>query len=623
MPPKKNKVVRDPAVTRITRADARANPAVQAAVNATALASRGLAELPTAEETAAIVASVVEARNNRPPPEPKTKNPQGAKPTGVTKNKESKKEKAAAAAVAAAAAAAKEAEEIKNAIEAVETAKALEAVKNAEAEAAAETEKEGGTGEPIIVEPSSSEETVGTNSDDGKKGGETESNSRKSVDPPTEPPGGKITGGSGGNKSGNGIGGHPPGPPIGGETESDDDKIRGSELLKRLEGVDWAELGEKLSAELYSFVRAGGTVEEWEQKREEQLALDTLTEAIGYASSSEEEMGEVDDNDVYSEEEEEEDWPETVEVGGYNPVVIRCLGSTSGSEDGEEPETESDSETEESEDHDYGKTFCPWSGPGSGDEAETESELESEGEEGFKSGGSRLDPYKYGRRLKTPDTPEKKTSHTRSGGPNPKTPGSDAKKSAGKKESVKKVSVKNDSEKKTPGEKRKAEDSPEQKPPKKTKLDEDSGGQMIFCWWPEGYSSNRWDLSVWTSVSRGPSTGVEGHVPSNGISLQPLPKKGTHDQTKTIICRLPVSSKPSHKDVRAKNTVLSEIPLKAKKGSGTKRKSAESAEQRSSKKGKYGEGVICELPTIPSKKSRLDEEAKLAKEETGKEGWFW
>ena len=67
MPPKKNKVVRDPAVTRITRADARANPAVQAAVNATALASRGLAELPTAEETAAIVASVVEARNNRPP----------------------------------------------------------------------------------------------------------------------------------------------------------------------------------------------------------------------------------------------------------------------------------------------------------------------------------------------------------------------------------------------------------------------------------------------------------------------------------------------------------------------------------------------------------------------------
>ncbi|KFY94534.1 hypothetical protein V500_03180 [Pseudogymnoascus sp. VKM F-4518 (FW-2643)] len=619
MPPRLGRD-RDPRVTRITRADARANPAVQAAVNANVLAARGLADPPTAEETAAIEETVVEDRNNRPPPPPKTKNPKtpGTKPTGITKvgpkKKESKKakferrqkEKAAAAKVAAAAAAVAEKAEAAAAIEAVEAAKALEAVKVAEALEAAK--KNGGTGTAIVVD---------------EKGKKPKSNSGKKGGPPT-PSNGSDTGSSS-------SGGGP-------------DKISGSELERRLKGVDWEKLGEKLTRELYKFVRRGGTVAEWEKKRAEKEELDKLTEKIGYVSS-EEEIDDVseDENDVYEDPEggtepegenendeyedpegenepegetgpededddgygsgmvdcitphrdsESGDESETKGDDGYNPAVIKCgHGAPRGwdSENGDETDTESDPEIGGKEKYGSDGISCP------GD-TDTEGDSESEnGEEG-------LERWHCIRPIPSPIS-ENQTAHTQRGGTDTKSSGSDAKKSAGKKAT---------------GTKRKAEDSPEQTPAKKTKLEEYPGGKSIGCGWPID-RSKRWDIGARTAESRDLSKEKKnsGTKPKGDELPEVNPsKRGKRGgkfscilpvtpPNEPIIRPLPVT--PPKKKSKRSGKIICKLPENPpKKSSTTKRKSTESAKEKS------------------SKKSKRDEEPKRSEEDAGKKvGWLW
>ncbi|KFY98103.1 hypothetical protein V498_01656 [Pseudogymnoascus sp. VKM F-4517 (FW-2822)] len=579
---------RDPRITRITRADARANAAVQAAVNTTALASRGLAELPTAEETAAIEASVVDDRNNRPPPSSKPKR-KHKKPTKVTKGqngpkkKESKKEKFVRRQKEKAEAAkkAEEAEEAK-AIEDVEAAKAIAAVdaaKAAEAAEAAKAAKEnGGEGGPVDNGISSSEEII-KSSDDGKKGGQggpienDTSSSEEIIESSDDGKKGKTT------KNNPREGGGPREPyigvdPTGGRSVGRSPKISGTELSRRLEGVDWAKLGEKLKSELFNFVRAGGSVEEWEKKRAEKEQLEKLTEQIGFVSSEEEilegdsendndeyedlkcetdpeaeeivEEGDIEDeNDVYENPKGGETGPAAKVDAGYVGKVIHCPGSRRSSEteedDGYDPEL---------------VTCCGWcSNAENGNETETESDPGSE------------------------------NAHTHHGGSNTKSPVADAKKSARKTLAEKK---------------RKFEDSSEQNPKKKAKLGDDSGGEGIRCSWRRDYSSNRGDIGA-----RKPQ-------------LQDSLKTKNSSRTKSKGDELPEAN-PSK---RGKRGVKIIIPPKRRRSD---------------------DGIICALPGHTPKKSLLkkhkrnnsaekktskrslpDEEPERSKEGGRKKvGWLW
>ncbi|KFZ24141.1 hypothetical protein V502_01392 [Pseudogymnoascus sp. VKM F-4520 (FW-2644)] len=607
MPPRLGRD-RDPRVTRITRADARANPAVQAAVNANVLAARGLADPPTAEETAAIEETVVEDRNNRPPPPPKIKKPKqpGAKPTGIMKagpkKKESKKakferrqkEKAAAAKVAAAAAAAAEKAEAAAAIEAVEAAKALEAVKVAEAREAAK--KNGGTGTAIVV-----------------------------------------------------------------DEKARNRKISGSELDRRLKGVDWEKLGEKLTRELYKFVRRGGTVVEWEKKRAEKEELDKLTEKIGYVSSEEDIVDDSEDeNDVYEDPEggtepegenendeyedpegenepEGETGPEVIQRVGpedvgddvYDSEMVDCITPHSDSESGDESETKGDDgynpgvstycpgdprgrdsengdESETKGDDGYNPVVikCGHGPPRgwdseNGDETYTESDPEIGGKEKYGSDGiscpgdtdtegdsesengeEGLERWHCIRPIPSPIS-ENQTAHTQRGGTDTKLSGSDAKKSAGEKST---------------GKKRKAENSPEQTPAKKTKLDDYPGGKSIGCGWPID-RSKRWDIGARTAESRD----LSKEKKSSGTKPKgdELPEVNPSMRVKRggkISCILPVTppnepiiralpETPRKKKSKRSGKLICKLPeTPPKKSSTTKRKSTESAKEKSSKK---------------------------------------
>ncbi|KFY24412.1 hypothetical protein V493_05251 [Pseudogymnoascus sp. VKM F-4281 (FW-2241)] len=609
MPPRhKLKPDRDPKVTRITRADARANPAVLAAVNATALASRGLGQLPTAEEIAAVEATVVDDRNNRPPPPPKSKTPAklpGMKPPGIGKTgkKESKKarfkrrqkEKAKAAKKAAKAAAETEKVEAAKAIEAVDAAKALEAIKAAEAAEAAKVDGPGGRID---------------GSKDSKK---TKSKSRKSGGPLATPIGGGLTGGRNGE-----IG----------------PKISGAELQNRLKGVDWAELGEDLATKLFNFVRAGGTVEEWKKKRVEDEVLKKLTEEIGQVSSEEIVKSDGENENSLYESLENDTEPQAKEDGGYYPRLIRCPGrwsnfkvetgpesgevgygtrcpdSTTDSESeigpeskreygynckyykrwhsipplrnskiGDQPKTDSEAEPESEGESDYNlkrtgseaepesegesdynlkSVHCipPLSDSEDAYKSETESDSEIEGDEGYGSDGSSIpletdcpgdtDPDKYfgcgsdtgsedGSSL-SPIIKDNKIVQIQRGDSNPNSSGSDARKSGGKSPS---------------GKKRKAEDSPEHSPAKKTKYD--------------GYHTDR-----------------------------------------TIIC-LPPKGCIIHRGNKGADTAESGDPSKARKPPGRKRKGDDLPEPNPSKRSKRGEGIICELPEVVPKKTKRGE----------------
>jgi hypothetical protein len=622
MPPRLQRG-RDHRVTRITRADARANPAVQAAVNANVLASRGLADLPTAAETAAIEQSVVDDRNNRPPPAPKKKRNAGAKPTGIEpKKKETKeerrlrrkKEKAEAAKKAAKKAAkeAAEADEAAKAIEAVEAAKALEAVEAAKAleaikaaEAAEAVKNKGGKGGK------------------GKNGGKTKS------------------------KSGNGSGGE--GSP----------KISGTELQKRLKGVKWENLSEEVKAELFAFVRAGGTVEDWEKKRAEKEAMDELTEKIGYVSSEddsgeeeggeeeggeeeggeeeggEEEGGEEEDGKEEAGQEGSEDTDEEYEdsEGVIEPETdgdeddipgrIICFGPRSESENGGEPEIESDPEVDDEEDYGSDDISCPGS-------TDIESGSESDNVEEDDINWHCISP-------RSPPTSGNQTADVNGGGPNSKSSRLDPNKSFGKN---------------VAGKKRKPEDSPEEKPAKNTKLDDYSGGKVNICYGPRDHTPRRWDTGATTAVPQDPSKAKKplGKKRKGDELLEPnssgkkrkvyewpepifpietkrkgdnLPEANPWKRDKreeTIICRLPeYPPKKSQRDEgiicaiptswatdRRERRAKEAASANAKKSSGTKRKSAESAEKKS------------------SMKRVREEEPKGSKGDAGKKvGWLW
>ncbi|KAL5346896.1 hypothetical protein ACLOAV_008039 [Pseudogymnoascus australis] len=583
---------RDPRITRITRADARANAAVQAAVNATALASRGLAELPTAEETAAIEASVVDDRNNRPPPSSKPKRKR-KKPTKVTKGqngpkkKESKKEKFVRRQKEKAEAAkkAEEAEKVK-AIEDVEAAKAIASVDAAKAAVAAEAAKaakeNGGEGGPIDNGIGSSEEII-KSSDDGKKGGQggpienDTSSSEEIIESSDDGKKGKTT------KNNPHEGDGPLEPyigvdPTGGRSVGRSPKISGTELSRRLEGVDWAKLGEKLKSELFNFVRAGGSAEEWEKKRAGKEQLEKLTEQIGFVSSEEEilegdsendndeyedlksetdpeaeeivEEGDIEDeNDVYENPKGGETEPAAKVDAGYVGKVIRCPGSRRSSE------------TEEDDGYHPEVVTCS----GSSSNAENGNETENESDPGSDNGEGRYRQwYCFPPESSTlPPTSENQTAHTHHGGSNTKSPGSDAKKSAGKT---------------LAGKKRKPQESPEQNPKKKAKLGDDSGDEGIRCSWRRDYSSSREDIGARKSqLQDSPKTKNSSRTKSKGDELpEANPSKRGRRGVKIIT--------PLKKS-RSDDGIICALPGRTlKKNSLKKHKRNNSAEKKTSKK---------------------------------------
>ncbi|KFX92633.1 hypothetical protein O988_07178 [Pseudogymnoascus sp. VKM F-3808] len=647
MPPRARfKVARDPTVTRITRADARADPAVQAAVDATALASRGLAELLTAEETAAIEASVVKARNEResqskkkkkkkgsdvPTEEtedpkdddPKDGDPKGNDPQGDNpkkddpkeddktkkgpKKRETKKEreerkakekaeKAEAAEAAAAAAA----------IEAVEAAKALEAVKALEAaekakkiaeeeakkKADEEATKKAGADGPIAESVSSEEEWLsaksGGNKTKSKSGGGSAGK------------GGKAGGPSGATGPGDGGGGgvHIPDPPTSIDpgddgTYDDTPKITGTELQRRLLGVDWEALGEKLSTELFNFVRNGGFVDQWKKMREEKAALDDLTEAIGYefpeGGTEEDDSGE-DTSDEYNKGLEGGDEPETEDTEDGPDEPDEKNGdepeSEPDQEKGDEPKADSDPDSEDEEDYDP-------EDEASTSETNTDT-TESEADAGKEDGEEPINPFMfcciapdspvgcYKQRCipKPPPSSANKTGKTPSGGSIVKPSTSDAKKMAGKK--------------------RKAEDSPEQTPPPETDDEDDSRLPPISCWWPPSYDTNRWDIGATTAVSvpQDPPTAKTRSGKKRKAEDSPEqtpPKKAKLDEgAGGMTTKCPGPGDDFRRTIIScpgPSTSVIQGPTTAKTRSGKKRKAEDSPEQTTPKKAKLDEGA--------------------------------
>ncbi|KFY01541.1 hypothetical protein V490_00862 [Pseudogymnoascus sp. VKM F-3557] len=687
MPPRaRSKVARDPTVTRITRADARADPAVQAAVDATALASRGLAELPTAEETAAIEASVVKARNEResqskkkkkkkgsdvPTEEtedpkdddpkdddPKGDDPKGDDPQGNNpkkdgtkednktkkgpKKREAKKErearkakekaeKAAAAEAAAAAAA----------IEAVEAAKALEAVKALEAAEKAKKESE------EEAKKKADEEAAKKAGADGYIAesvlSEEEWQSAKSGGNKTKSKSGAGSGGKGG-KTGGPTGATGPGDGGGGGvnipdaptsidpgddgTYDDTPKITGTELQRRLLGVDWEALGEKQSTELFNFVRKGGFVDQWMKMREEKAALDDLTEAIGYESpeggTEEADSGE-DTSDEYNkgleggdepETEDTEDGPdEPNEENGDEPE------SEPDQEKGDEPKDDSDPDSEDKED--YVPEDEASTSETNTDTTESEADAEKEdGEEPINpfmfccvAPDSPVGCYKQRCIPKPPPALANKTANIPSGRSIVKTSPSDANKTAGKK--------------------LKAEDSPEQTPPPETDDEDDSRLPPIRCWWPPSYDPNRWDIGARTAVSvpQDPITAKTRSGKKRKAEVSPEqthPKKakldegagGTriicpgpdYDPRSTIISCPGPRTQDTRSTRRAEKTVLKDPP-KAKKR--VKRVCFKTPEQSESTK-KSDETPMCKLPPrIPHKRDSILKEPVKAEKSAG------
>ncbi|KFY18924.1 hypothetical protein V491_04656, partial [Pseudogymnoascus sp. VKM F-3775] len=575
------------------------------AVNVNVLASRGLAVMPTTEEIAAVEASVVEARNNRPQPPPKTKKV-GEKPAGIvksrpdTKKKETRKERSerkkkekeeaarkAAKAAKKAAKRAAEAEAMEKAIEAVEAAKAAEAAaKEKEKKAKEKRERE-------------------------KKGKEKKQNKTKS---PSHETGGPLQAPSSTDPEGSGSGGS-------GYT------IGGTELQRRLEGVDWVKLGEGLSKELFKFVRLGGTVAEWEHMRAKKKAYDGLLDAIGLLSSESGEEGIVEDADESSEEykDAEEEIVEEDADDSSDEYQDAERGTDLESE-GEDKETScpgppSDSRNRyEPETRNGGRViFCP------GPPTDSENGGESGSENDSNNWVCGYRPFRYN------FDEDPKPSNTQGGSDNTKPSGLDAKKS-----------TKNEAT----GKKRKPEDSPEPKSTKKAKLSDYPAGTVNKCWWPRNYSKRR-DIGATTSLPGDPSEPKnppgtkrkhvelpegdsfkrvkrrskvvsvppekptkerkrgekrEGKIiPKLPLTSPKTPKTGKHDGG--IIRKIPKSCDNSPWGPQAKNT--SDASTNVKKNSRTKRKSIESVEEM-------------------TPKSAREKEPKGSKEGTGKRlGWLW
>jgi hypothetical protein len=178
------------------------------------------------------------------------------------------------------------------------------------------------------------------------------------------------------------------------------------------------------------------------------------------------------------------------------------------------------------------------------------------------------------------------------------------------------------------GKKRKAEDSPEQTPPKKAKLDEGAGGMstrcpgpdddfrrtIISCPGPRTHDTRRTTRAKRAVLKDPPKAKKGAKRVSFKTPEQSAAKKKKSDETP--MC------KPPPLNPHKRDSILKE-PVKAEKSAGTKRKSTtESDEKPAIKKRKRDETLVCALPESPPMESKRDEEPKRSKVRTRRRGGF-